>query len=82
MADQVVVGVTAARMGDRHRTITEIDDGGGDLLLGYAQRGDRSVHLDGVVPVSTSTAPSRPSTSPPETSRNGSPSQMTVTAQA
>jgi hypothetical protein len=68
-ADQIVVGVTAARMA-------------GDLLLGYAQRGDRSVHLDGVVPVSTSTAPSRPSTSPPETSRNGSPSQMTVTAQA
>jgi hypothetical protein len=47
-------------MADRHRTITEIDDGGGDLLPGYAQRGDRPVHLDGVVPVSTSTAPSRP----------------------
>jgi hypothetical protein len=31
-ADQVVVGVTAARMA-------------GDLLPGYAQRGDRSVHL-------------------------------------
>jgi hypothetical protein len=46
--DQVVTGVAAARLADRHCPLTEVDDGGGDLMLGYAQRRDRTVHLAGV----------------------------------
>lgn len=46
--DQVVTGVPAPRMGDRHRPTAEIDHGVTDLVLRYPQPGDPLVDLVGV----------------------------------
>jgi hypothetical protein len=40
-----MVGVAATRMADRDGAIAEIDDGGANLMLRYAQRSDRTVYL-------------------------------------
>ena len=43
--DQVVVGVSAPRMVDRHQSIAEVDHRVTHLVFGCAQRGDRLVDL-------------------------------------